>query len=78
MDLDLGLDVDLSNGLPALPVGMLPLGEPGIIPGQAPPMPPVQDAVPAAAQTVPQEPTRQQKAAATRAAKKAASPPDAS
>jgi hypothetical protein len=49
----LGLDVDLSNGLPALPVGTLPLGTPGAVPGQAPavptpPAPPVQDAAPAA------------------------------
>lgn len=72
------LGVDVSNGLPALPVGTLPTGPPGTVLGQAPdlPAPPVQDAVPSAAGSGP-ELTRQQKAAVTRAANKAAATPDA-
>lgn len=78
----LGLDVDLSNGLPALPVGMLPVGPPGMVQGQAPAVPPpplappVQDAAPPTAQAGP-ELSRAQKAAATRAANKAAAAKDA-
>lgn len=70
----LGLDVDLSNGLPALPVGMLPLAPPGMVQGQAPAVPPpplappVQDAAPPAAAGKP-APARK-----TTTAKKATSP----
>jgi len=83
------LGVDVSNGLPPLPAGTLPAG---MIQGQAPAVPPpVQDAGTAAAaeksakapaapakETAKPELTPQQKAAQTRAAKKAAAPkPDA-
>lgn len=71
------MGVDFSTGLPAIPVGTLgaaPSGAPSVSP---PPGPPAQDSVPP---TPPAEPTPQQKAAATRAAKKAkaaAADPDA-
>lgn len=84
------MGVDVSNGLPPIPANMLP---PGMVQGHAPAMPPpaVQDAPPAAtaekSAKAPAAPakdtakpglTPQQKAAATKAAKKAvASKPDA-
>lgn len=72
------MGVDLSNGLPALPVGSLAAVPAGTVQAPAvppPPVSPVQDAVPAAAAKP--EPTRQQKAAQTRAAKKTAAAKDA-